>query len=156
LFIIGDGPERSRLEQMITRDRLNSVVQITGFLAGSALTEALQKVRVVVMPSVCEETAGLAAIEQMMRGRLVIVSDIGGLAEIVSDSGLKFRSGDAKELAQAMCKVIDQPTLIDAFGGKARDRALRLFQRQRMIAEHANMYWSLIGRQATLSQSSPK
>jgi glycogen synthase len=35
------------------------------------------------MLSVCEETAGLSAIEQMMRGRLVIVSVIGGLTEVV-------------------------------------------------------------------------
>src|SRR5207253_571717 len=96
VFLIGDGPERPKLQRIITRDRLESVVQVTGFLTGPALTQALQKVHVVVMPSVWEETAGLAAIEQMMRGKLVIVSDIGGLGEIVSDGGLKFRPGDAR------------------------------------------------------------
>jgi len=32
----------------------------------------------IVMPSVGEETAGLSTIEQMMRSKLVIVSDVGG------------------------------------------------------------------------------
>ena len=141
VFLIGDGPERLKLQEIITRDRLESLVQVTGFLTGPALTQALQKVRVVVMPSVWEETAGLAAIEQMMRGKLVIVSDIGGLGEIVSDGGLKFRPGDAQGLAQVMCSVLEQPALIDAIGRKARERALRLFKRQRMVEEHARIYW---------------
>ena len=149
VLLIGDGPERSRLQEIIIRDRLESLVQVTGFLRGPAQKQALQRVHVVVMPSVCEETAGLAAIEQMMRGKLVIVSDIGGLAEIVSDCGLKFRPGDAQGLAQAMCSVLERPALIDTFGAKARDRALRLFKQQRMVEEHARIYWSLVSGQET-------
>jgi len=149
VFLIGDGPERPKLQEIISRNRLESLVQVTGFLTGSALTQALQKVHVVVMPSVWEETAGLAAIEQMMRGKLVIVSDIGGLGEIVSDGGLKFRPGDARGLAEIMFSVLERPALIDTFGGKARDRAVRLFRRQRMVEEHARMYWSLVSGQET-------
>src|SRR5438445_9613 len=68
VLLIGDGPERSRLEGEIERQGLRTRVRITGFLRGLQLSSLLQKVHVVVMPSVCEETAGLAAIEQMMRG----------------------------------------------------------------------------------------
>jgi glycosyltransferase involved in cell wall biosynthesis len=85
------------------------------------------------MPSAWEETAGLAAIEQMMLGKLVIVSDIGGLGEIVNDSRLKVRPGDAQALAGVIGGVLEQPALIDTFGRRARDRALRLFKRQRMV-----------------------
>jgi len=149
VFVIGDGPERPRLQAIINRDRLEALVQVTGFLTGSALARALQRIRVVVMPSVWEETAGLAAIEQMMRGKLVIVSDIGGLGEIVNDSGLKFRPGDAQGLAEVICSVLEQPALIDAFGRKARDRALRLFERRRMVEDHARIYWSMVRGQET-------
>jgi glycosyltransferase involved in cell wall biosynthesis len=92
------------------------------------------------MPSVWEETAGLAAMEQMMRGRLVIASDIGGLGEIVGDTGLKFSPGDAVALADAMRKIVLRPALVDSFGKIARERAQKLFQRERMIAEHASVY----------------
>ena len=53
--------------------------------------------RVVVMPSQWEETAGLAAIEQMMRGGVVIASDIGGLGEVVSEAGLRYKAMLARE-----------------------------------------------------------
>jgi len=138
--LIGDGPERPKLEAIIARDHLEPTVQVTGFLTGAALAEALLDVRIVVMPSVWEETAGLAAMEQMMRGRLVIASDIGGLGEIVGDTGLKFSPGDAVALADAMRKIVLRPGLIDSFGKIARERAQKLFLRERMIAEHASVY----------------
>jgi glycogen(starch) synthase len=138
--LIGDGPERPKLEAMIGREHLEGRVHITGYLTGAALTDALRDVRVVVMPSIWEETAGLAAIEQMMRGRLVIVSDIGGLGEIASDSGLRFAAGNANALADRMREVLRDPALIDSFGRKARERALHLFRRGQMITEHARVY----------------
>ncbi|MGC2465490.1 MAG: glycosyltransferase family 4 protein, partial [Candidatus Acidiferrum sp.] len=143
--LIGDGPERSKLEAIIARDHMESSVQVTGFLTGAAFAEALREVRVVVMPSVWEETAGLAAMEQMMRGRLVIASDIGGLGEIVGDAGLKYSPGDAAALAGAMRNVLRQPSLVNSFGKLARERALDLFVRERMIVEHARVYRGLCG-----------
>jgi glycosyltransferase involved in cell wall biosynthesis len=138
--LIGDGPLRPELEAIIARNRLETCVRITGFLTGPALAEALEPVRAVVMPSVCEETAGLAAIEQMLRGRLVIASKIGGLAEVVGEAGLTCLPGDAEALAGVMKKVLQQPDLVVSLGRKARDRALRFFARRRMIEEHARIY----------------
>jgi glycogen synthase len=140
VFFVGDGPERRKLEDLITRGNLAPQVRITGFLTGTGFTEAVAGVDAVVMPSVWEETAGLAAIEQMARGRLVIASDIGGLREIVGDAGLKFAAGDARGLAEAMRRVIREPLLVQTLGEKARTRAQTLFQRDRMIAEHAEIY----------------
>jgi glycosyltransferase involved in cell wall biosynthesis len=138
--LIGDGPERDRLDGVIRREKLENHVRITGYLAGLALAESLRDVQVVVMPSVWEETAGLAAIEQMMCGRLVIASDIGGLSEVVGSAGLCFAPGDAIALSECMRRVLHQPTLIDAMGREARVRALSLFARQRMIDEHRQVY----------------
>jgi len=138
--LIGDGPERDRLDTMIWREKLESHVRITGYLAGLALAESLRDVQVVVMPSVWEETAGLAAIEQMMSGRLVIASDIGGLREVVGGAGLCFAPGNAIALAECMRRVLHQPTLIDALGREARSRALSLFARRRMVDEHRRVY----------------
>jgi len=138
--LIGDGPERDTLDTMIRREKLESHVRITGYLAGSALAESLRDVQVVVMPSVWEETAGLAAIEQMMCGRLVIASDIGGLSEVVGGTGLCFAPGNAIALAECMRRVLHQPTLMDAMGREARLRAIRLFARRRMIDEHRRVY----------------
>src|ERR1700688_212558 len=138
--IIGDGSERPQLEELIRRDNLEPFTSITGFLTGDAFAHALRDISVVVMPSTCEETAGLAAIEQMMDGHLVIAADIGGLTEVVGDSGLKFAPGNAASLADCLRSVIENPALIGSFGEKARGRALQLFQRSKMVAEHVQIY----------------
>jgi glycosyltransferase involved in cell wall biosynthesis len=140
LRLIGDGPERKKLETTIGREHLEGCVRITGYLTGAALADALRDVRVVVMPSVWEETAGLAAIEQMMRGRLVIASAVGGLGEVVGEAGLKCPPGDAHALADCMRHVLQDPSRVASLGREARDRALRLFGRTRMIEEHARIY----------------
>jgi glycosyltransferase involved in cell wall biosynthesis len=138
--IIGDGGERPKLEELIQRGKLESCCSITGFLTGTAFACALQDISVVVMPSTWEETAGLAAIEQMMRGRLVIAVDIGGLSEVLGDTGLKFAPGDAISLANCLGRVMDDPALIGNYGEKARARASQMFQCAQMIAEHTRIY----------------
>jgi glycogen synthase len=144
--LVGDGPERAKLEAIIRQERLEDCVHITGYLTGSALADALREVRVVVMPSVWEETAGLAAMEQMMRGRLVIASDIGGLGEIVGDAGLKCPPGDADALADCMRTVLGDTLIVDSYGRKARERALHLFALGLMLDEHAGVYREVLGR----------
>lgn len=140
IILVGDGPLRPQIEDAIRRNHANDFIHITGFLHAEKLTEVLNSLDVVVMPSVWEETAGLAAIEQMMRGRLVIVSDIGGLGEVVGDAGLKFPAGDAARLANQMKKVIEGSGEVAALGKLAQDRAQSLFRADRMAADHIAVY----------------
>jgi glycosyltransferase involved in cell wall biosynthesis len=141
--LIGDGPELGNLENIIRREDLGDIVKVAGFLRGEAMIKALSDVQVVIMPSVWEETAGLSAIEQMMRGRLVIASDIGGLGEVIGDAGLRCVPGNADSLANCMKSVILDRSLIDSLGIEARNRATHLFMRARMIQEHATIYGSI-------------
>ena len=105
---------------------------------------ALQDVDAVVVPSVCEETAGFSAIEQMMDGRLVIASAIGGLGEIVGEGGLLFPAGDVAALASLMREILSHPSLVETVGARGRARALELFEIGRMIRDHARLYSRLV------------
>jgi glycogen synthase len=144
LKFIGDGPERRRLEELAAAFGLRERVVFTGFLKDEALHEAVGHAHAVVMPSLWEETAGLAAMEQMMRGRLVIASDIGGLGELVDGVGLRFPAGDIECLTSCMKCLLDQPNLTEVFGQKAKQRALQLFRSERMVAEHFALYRELV------------
>ena len=146
LKFVGGGPELQRLEVMAARLPFAGDVHFEGFCTGSELDKAMADVDVVVMPSVWEETAGLAAMEQMMRGRLVIASAVGGLADVVGDAGLTVPPGDPTALAVCMRRVLDDSSLIVTIGTKARERALALFAHRRMIEEHASIYGRLYSR----------
>jgi glycosyltransferase involved in cell wall biosynthesis len=144
--IIGDGPELARLAVLAWTLRIRDVVEFTGVLDGVHLEEALSPAVGIVLPSLVEETAGLVAIEQMMRGRLVIASDIGGLAEIVGDAGLKFPAGDVGALAACMRRVLADPSLRVTLGRAARSRALEHFTQQRMVQDHLQLYRRILQR----------
>ncbi|HEV2382723.1 MAG TPA: glycosyltransferase family 4 protein [Terriglobia bacterium] len=143
LTYVGDGPERPALEERVKALGLRNEVTFTGYLQGEALEHALRQVDALVMPSIWEETAGLSAIEQMMRGRLVIASDTGGLGEVVDGAGLKFAVGDVKGLTSCLRRVLDEPSLVKSLGEKARERALQLFRLRRMVADHLAVYRDL-------------
>lgn len=136
LRFVGDGPERAALEKLVRDGGLGDQTIFCGSATGDALAILIRNVDALVMPSRWEETAGLAAIEQMMRGGLVIAANIGGLGEVVSDAGLLFPPGDAGALANCMKRVLDDPELPRQLGKKARQHALSLFQQDRMVENH--------------------
>lgn len=140
LTFVGDGPERGHLEQLTDALGMRDRIAFTGDLRGSCLDDAAAKMDVVIMPSVCEETAGLSAIEQMMRGRTVVASDIGGLSEVVGDAGWKFPPGDADALCNCLVQILDHPESATRMGAKARAYALKRFAVDRMIEEHLSLY----------------
>jgi glycosyltransferase involved in cell wall biosynthesis len=76
----------------------------------------------------------------MMRGKAVIVADIGGLSEVVGDAGLKFPPGDPRALAIRIRQIIDDSALTSALGSVARSRALQLFTSENMIRNHFSKY----------------
>lgn len=140
ILLIGDGPDRVRLEKQVTASNLEQSVRITGFLSGTTLQRELATVQTVVIPTIMEETAGLAALEQMALGRSVIASAIGGLHETVDRAGLTFSPNDASALAGAMKRILDEPGLASSLGALARQRVLQCFSLKGMIDSHANQY----------------
>jgi len=152
LRIIGDGPERRECERLIRCLNLADRIEITGFLTGDRLHQALEDVSVVVMPSIGEEAAGLSAISQMMRGRAVIAADIGGLSEVVGEAGLKFTPGDPASLAHQMRMILECPGFVDEIGSRSRDRALQLFRREQMIESHMSVFRA-IAKERTSNQA---
>jgi glycosyltransferase involved in cell wall biosynthesis len=135
LSFVGDGPLRDTLRSQAEAAGLSGGVRFTGFLEAAALQQELGDLDVLVMPSVWEETAGLAAMEQMMRGGVVLAADIGGLGEVVGDGGVKFRPFDSEDLARKMVELT-RSELRSSTGKAARERAVRLFGLKRMVNQH--------------------
>ncbi len=143
LRIIGRGPEGSFLEAQTAALGLSDRVEFLGELQGKALEKALNGVAAIVMPSLWPEAFGLVAAENMIQGRLLIVSDIGALAEVVGDVGLKFPPGDADGLAACLQQVM-KSTRLTELGRKAYQRGMRFFRDERMIDDHLQLYRNLL------------
>jgi glycosyltransferase involved in cell wall biosynthesis len=145
LTVMGNGPERKNLETLAIEMRISDRVTFAGEMPRQQVNKALSDTDVVIMPSLCEETAGLAAIEQMMSGGAVIASDIAGLAEVVGTAGLKFVPGNADELYSRLRMLAKDRKKIDELGSLARARALKEFPMERFIERHVSVYTKLKG-----------
>lgn len=144
--LVGDGPQRENLVRQAESLGLKAHVTFTGFLSAARLNDALRSIDVVVMPSEWEETAGLAAMEQMIRGGVVVAADIGGLAEVVGDAGIRFIPGDSASLASHLMQVQDNASLRARLRSEARRRAVQLFDRDKMLGEHLAFYREVMSK----------
>jgi glycosyltransferase involved in cell wall biosynthesis len=145
IVIVGDGPERENLQSHMS-DALSRRVRFLGHVPADRLNEVLKDAGTVVMPSLGGEVFGLVAAENMMRGKLLIISDIGAMREVVGETGLVFRIGDADELAACMNRVIKEPDLAVRSGDSARIRAVQIFDRDSMIKKHISLYCEAFSR----------
>lgn len=82
LVILGTGPQEEELREA-AKDCAN--VEFKGFQTGTALMDYIRKARCVVMPSACYENGPYSAMEAMAFGKPLIVSNMGGLPELVED-----------------------------------------------------------------------
>jgi len=140
LVIIGEGPERSRLERLCSELGLAHLVEFVGEMAEEAVEALVGNAIAIVMPSLAGEVFGLVAAETMMRGRAVITPDNGSLAEVVGETGLKFAAGNAKSLATCMENLLLSPENAIELGERARRYSLKMFRAERMLNDHLALY----------------
>jgi L-malate glycosyltransferase len=87
LDLVGEGPERSRIEALVESLGLREHVRFLG--ERGDLVEILQQSDLFLLPSQTE-SFGLAALEAMACGVPVVASDVGGVAEVVADGQTGF------------------------------------------------------------------
>lgn len=111
LTIIGDGPEKPALEQLVTARSLNDAVVFTGALKDGPLRSMLNRHRYILVPSAWEEPFGNVVLEGMACGCLPIASNGGGLPEAVGRAGLTYERNDIDSLVNCIRRVLENPAL---------------------------------------------
>ena len=121
LLVVGDGPERSRIERAIEENHLSHQVHLLGALSDSQLEAVYQGADIFVMPNVRVpndmEGFGLVMLEAGLLGLPVIASNIEGITDVITqgDNGELIESLDAGAFREAVMKYyVDQRLLRDA------------------------------------------
>jgi glycosyltransferase involved in cell wall biosynthesis len=125
--IIGDGPKREYLENLVKDLNIEDRIQFTGFIPHSELTEELNGTSVFVGPSITTSTGykegfGLVFVEAMAAGLPVIASRSGGITDTVKhkETGLLVEEKDYKQIAEYIKEIRDNESLRNELikGGK--------------------------------------
>jgi glycosyltransferase involved in cell wall biosynthesis len=124
LDIVGQGPDRTRLERLAWSLKLATHVRFHGYLPGAARDQLAAQAWVAVCPSAFEGW-GVSCVEAGARGLPVIASNVNGLRDSVLDgvTGLLVPQGDPRALAEAVVGLLGDPELREAMSVAGMDWA---------------------------------
>lgn len=139
LLLVGDGPERSRIEGLVRAKRLQERVQFLG--KQESVVEMLSCADLLLLPSQTE-SFGLAALEAMSCGVPVVASKVGGLPEVVTQgvTGFLCPLGRVEEMAEASLKILKSDRLWSKMSAACRKRAVETFSTERILPRYEKLY----------------
>ena len=128
LTVIGDGPERSRLEGEATRRGLDNLVTFVGAKSQGEVARLLGEHDVFVLPSFAEGVP-VVLMEAMGAGLAVVATYVGGMTELIDAGGNGFlvRPFDADDLSRRIEELILDPDLRQRLGQAGRKTVLSNF-----------------------------
>jgi glycosyltransferase involved in cell wall biosynthesis len=154
LRVVGDGPERQKLEARVCELGLRNVV-FDGYQQGEALAQRVRGAAFVIVPSEWYENASMAVLETMAYGKAIIASRIGGIPEQVADgeTGLLLEPGAVAPLREAIVSLAEQRTRRLALGRAGRARLETQFSLQRHGERLLQLYEEVLGGSGHAFQS---
>lgn len=139
LLMVGDGPERARIEQKCRQHGTCGEITWIGNLP--LVEEVLVGADLFLLPSE-SESFGLAALEALACKVPVITTRAGGLPEVVVDGecGYLYPVGDVAGMTEGAARLLADPALRQAFGEAGRRRAVEQFAVDRIVARYRSVY----------------
>jgi len=139
LLFIGDGPERSQVEDMAKDLGISENTEFLGNVRN--VEEILGTSDLFLLPSE-DESFGLAALEAMSCEVPVVASNVGGLKELISHGvdGYLIKVGDVEALAEYSLKILQDTELQERFGEKAREKVLEKYTPDKIVPIYEDLY----------------
>jgi glycosyltransferase involved in cell wall biosynthesis len=146
LVMAGRGHLEDTLRRRAGELGLGGSVDLLGRVDHADVPALLRSFDIFVMPSVCSEAFGVAALEASASGVPVVASDVGGVPETVlaGRTGLLVPPGDPVALADACLRLIDEPRLRAAMGEAGRRFVLSRYNWPDTAAKMQALYESLL------------
>lgn len=143
LEIAGEGPLRAALEREVGQRHLSHRVTLLGNV--SDVAERLSGSDIFVMSSAWEGLP-IALLEATLTGLPVVVTNVGGCAEVVHTvgNGLVVDTLDAKDLAAALRRMIESESQRSFFSNNALAYSTR-YELNTSLSSHLSLYSDIIG-----------
>ncbi len=148
-MVIGEGVMRPLLEELVRNLEISDRVEFLGYIPNERLPEYYAKARVYLLPTIpikgIKDGPAYTAQEAMACGTPVVVSDVGGLSELVQngENGLVVPPGDIQALVSALRLLLTDEELATSLGIKARETVISRYDYKKLAAELEKIYRSL-------------
>jgi glycosyltransferase involved in cell wall biosynthesis len=138
LLLYGKGEKEyeRRLHELAESLGIDHKVMFMGFDPEAA--SKMSDIDVLVLPSIAYESFGMVLLEAMMQKKPAIVTDVGGMKEVVvdGDTGFVVSSNDPKSLSDALLQLIKNPEKAASFGENGYRRLCEKFSAERMVEDY--------------------
>ncbi len=143
-WVIGKGRDEWRFRSLA--GSLGVKVKFCGKVPNRELPRYYNLSDVVVVPSKERESFGIVAAEAMACGKPVVVSDVGGLPEVVEEGkeGIVVKRNNPEELARALIALLRNPDLRKKMGENGRKKSLKEFDWNRITDRIENLYFDIL------------
>ena len=140
LHLVGDGPDRLRLEREAARLGVAANITFEGAVDADRLAELYANSDVFVLPSLAEGIP-IAAMEAMAKEIPCVAPRIAGLPELIGDGvdGMLFHVADIEDLVRVIRILIDSAELRTEIGQRARLRVERDYNMERNTENFAHV-----------------
>jgi N-acetyl-alpha-D-glucosaminyl L-malate synthase BshA len=147
LLLMGDGPERSRAEWLVSQKKLREKVEFLGKV--DRVSEKLSIADLMLMPSELE-SFGLAALEGMACEVPSVATAVGGVPEVIEHgrSGFLAEVGDVATMARDAISILSDEKRLREMGMVARWEAQSRFCASKIIPEYEKFYERVLERAA--------
>ncbi|MFQ5708409.1 MAG: N-acetyl-alpha-D-glucosaminyl L-malate synthase BshA [bacterium] len=145
LLLAGEGPERLFVQQLVKELKLSEDVMFLG--EQDFIEELLRCADLFILPTE-QESFGLVALEAHACGVPVVGAATGGLPEVVADgeTGFLLPVGEIARMADKACQLLSNQELYEDFSQRARERAVRCFDKHLIIPKYEAFYEEILNR----------
>lgn len=144
IYIIGDGPEKKNIEDLISKLGLTNV-HLLGYMGDDKkeeLREFYYRADVFVAPSVVDEAFGLSIIEAMAAKRPVVASKKGGIPSTIKNgiNGVLIKAENSQMIAEACNRLLGNQELRLKMGENARKTIEQKFTWEKIAEKFYRLY----------------
>lgn len=150
-IIVGNGPERASLEELIISLGLSNSVYLVGEKIDQEVRNLYEKASIFILPSIVtakgtEEGQGLVLQEAQASGIPVIASNVGGIAEGMIDgtTGFLVPPKNPNALAEKILYLLDHPGQRKIMGEAGRSFVQDRFAMEKLIEKLIHLYFSIL------------
>jgi glycosyltransferase involved in cell wall biosynthesis len=124
LLIVGDGPERAKLETLVKELNLQNCTHFEGKVSNEKIPEYMERADLFVLPSL-SESFGIVNLEAMASGLPIVATNVGGLPEVVKngENGLLVEPRNSKALAEKVLLLLDNIDLYNKISSINKENA---------------------------------
>ncbi len=145
LVIIGDGPERERIQDEIQKLNLSSNIRMIGMIPNDEIPSYLVKADVIAVPSIVEASS-ISVLEAMAMKKPVVASDIPGIREITKfgENCVLVPPMKPSDLADGISELLESRKRREELGERGYNEVIENYTWEKKAKEIELLYYNII------------